>query len=75
MRTLGWLLVADVVYNSVLDLVRTIAVRDITSGAVTPLGWWRSVDLLGIFMALVLVALAEVFRRGAELEDEQALVV
>ena len=30
---------------------------------------------MAIFMALVLVALAEVFRRGAELEDEQALVV
>ncbi|HSA55400.1 MAG TPA: hypothetical protein VLE53_06825 [Gemmatimonadaceae bacterium] len=27
------------------------------------------------FVALALMALAEIFRRGAELEDEQALVV
>jgi hypothetical protein len=33
------------------------------------------VDPMTLFMALVVIALAEVFRRGAELEDEQSLVV
>jgi hypothetical protein len=28
-----------------------------------------------LFVALALVALAEIFRRGAELEDEQSLVI
>jgi hypothetical protein len=32
-------------------------------------------DLTLVFVALVLMALAEVFRRGAELEHEQSLVV
>jgi hypothetical protein len=33
------------------------------------------VDLTLVPVALVLIALAEVFRRGAELEHEQSLVV
>jgi hypothetical protein len=33
------------------------------------------VDGTVVFVALVLMALAEVFRRGAELEHEQSLVV
>ncbi len=53
-------------------------------------GWWMSanvesagvdlavrppIDLTGIFCAALLLVLAEIFRRGAQLEDEQALTV
>lgn len=34
-----------------------------------------SVDGWAVFVALVLIALAEIFRRGTELEEEQSLVV
>jgi hypothetical protein len=75
MRTLGLLVLAFAVYDGVVDLVAASVVRrGLAAGEIAvPAG--IHVDVLSVFMALVLVALAEVFRRGAELEDEQALVV
>jgi hypothetical protein len=75
MRTVGWLMLAGALYESTVEVVVALAVRgSIDAGQIT-VSPWTDVDLMGIFMALVVVALAEVFRRGAELEDEQSLVV
>ena len=75
LRWLGLLLLAVAVVNGVAELVTSRAVRaGLSSGSITvPRG--LHVDLSAVLVALVLVALAEIFRRGAELEDEQSLVV
>jgi hypothetical protein len=75
MRTLGLLVLTLAVYEGVIDLVSAFVVqRGVAAGEMTvPAG--VHIDALSVFMALALVALAEVFRRGAELEDEQSLVV
>jgi hypothetical protein len=75
MRTVGWLMLSGAVFQSVMEVVVSLAVRgSIDTGRIN-VSPWIDVDVMGIFMALVVVTLAEVFRRGAELEDEQSLVV
>jgi Protein of unknown function (DUF2975) len=75
LRTVGLLLLAAGVYDVVMELVASSAVRrGLVTGDVT-VARGIHVDATMFFVALGLVALAEVFRRGAELEDEQALVV
>jgi hypothetical protein len=75
LRRLGLLLIAFSVFNGVAESVTSVAVgRGLTSGSITvPAGLYF--DLRLIFIALVLVALGEIFHRGAELETEQSLVV
>lgn len=75
LRWLGLLLIAVAVVNGVAEQVASGAVRvGMASGAIT-VQRGLHLDLSAILVALVLVALAEIFRRGAELEDEQSLVV
>lgn len=75
LRWLGWLLIAVHTLGAVVWFVLSKAAIDsLTSANVTlhaPLG----LDLKVILMGFGLVALAEIFRHGAELEDEQSLVV
>ena len=75
LRTVGLLLLAAGGYNFVVELVVSLALRRavVTGDFTVPVE--TNVDVPMIFVALGLVALAEVFRRGAELEDEQSLVV
>lgn len=75
LRWLGLLLLGLAVFKGVADLVTTLWVRRIIApeGVDVPLGLHFDVTLL--FVGLVLVVLAEIFRRGSELETEQALVI
>ena len=75
MRRLGALVLALALLDGVAGLVTSLAVRGgvVSGGLAVATGLRVNVPL--VFVALVLVALAEVFRRGAELETEQALVV
>jgi hypothetical protein len=76
LRTLGLVLLALAVLNAVAEVATAMAVRRglaTTSSVVVPSG--LHADLTLVPVALVLLALAEVFRRGTELEDEQSLVV
>ena len=76
LRTLSVLLVALATLNAVAETATAIAVRrglPTSSSVAVPSG--LHVDLTLISVALVLMALAEVFRRGTELEDEQSFVV
>jgi hypothetical protein len=76
LRTLSLLLFALAMLNAAAELATSMAVRSglaTDSGLAVPRG--LHVDLTFISVALVLIALAEVFRRGTQLEDEQSLVV
>jgi hypothetical protein len=75
MRRLGALVLALALLDGVAGLVTSLAVRGgvVSGGLAVATGLRVNVPL--VFVALVLVALAEVFRRGAELETEQALVI
>jgi len=76
LRTLGMLLLAIAGLNAVAEVATSIVVRRglaAGSGVTVPSGFHA--DLSRIPVALILIALAEVFRRGAALEHEQSLVV
>lgn len=76
LRTLGTMLLVFAGLKAVAELATSIAVRRglaPDSGLAVPSAF--HVDGTLVFVGLVLMALAEVFRRGAELEHEQSLVV
>jgi Protein of unknown function (DUF2975) len=76
LRTLALVLLALAMLNAVAEVATAMAVRRglaATSSFAVPPG--LHADLTLVPVALVLMALAEVFRRGTELEDEQSLVV
>ena len=75
MRTLGLLLLALAVFNGIATLVTTLALRAELSGGPVSVASGLHFNLPLVFAALVLVVLAEIFRRGSELEREQALVI
>jgi hypothetical protein len=75
MRALGVLLLALVVFDGVADFATSLALgRELSGGTVT-VATRPHIDMPLVFAALVLVVLAEIFRRGAELEREQSLVI
>lgn len=75
LRSLGLLLFAFAVLDGIAGSVASLTVsRGLTSSTLTvPAG--LHVDAVVVLVGLVLIALAEVFRRGAALEHEQSLVV
>jgi hypothetical protein len=75
LRWLGILLLAVAAFRGITELARALTVRGWLerSGIDVPIG--LHIDGMVVFVALVLIALAEIFRRGAELEHEQSLVV
>ena len=76
MRTMGLLLLSILVVKAVVVFAVGMAVMKSfsdTGGARVVAGF--HIDGIGVFMGLVLIMLAEIFRRGSALEDEQALVV
>jgi len=76
LRTLGMLLLAIAGLKAVAELATSIAVRrGLAAGSSLTVPTGFHIDFTLVFVALVLMALAEVFRRGAELEHEQSLVV
>lgn len=75
MRRLGLLLLAIALFNGLAESVTALVVRNgLVSGDVTVAPGLR-LDVPVVLVALVLVALAEIFRRGTELEHEQSLVI
>ena len=75
LRWLGWLLLALATINTVAGAAVSFAVRGAVAGGGVRVPASLKVDMTMVFVALVLLALAEIFRRGAELEDERALVI
>lgn len=75
LRWLGLLALALAVLSGVSESVTAQAVRGgvLSERVEVPLG--LSVDGSAVLFGLVLLALAEIFRRGAELEEEQSLTV
>jgi hypothetical protein len=75
LRWVGLLLIALSLLNGVAELVTSMVVRQgLAGGSVAVAGGLR-IEAPFLLVALVLLALAEIFRRGAELEHEQSLVV
>ena len=76
LRTLGVLLVMLAVLSGVAQTATSMAVRrGLTTGSTLTVPAGIHMDMSLVLVGLVLMALAEVFRRGAELEHEQSLVV
>jgi hypothetical protein len=75
LRWLGWLLLALATLNTVAGAAVSLAVRGAVTDGSVGIPASLEVDMTMVFVALVLLALAEIFRRGAELEDERALVI
>jgi len=75
LRWLGFLLLAGAVVGSVAGVATSLAVRSGLASGEVVVPATLGVDLSLVFFGLVLLALAEVFRRGTDLEDEQSLVV
>lgn len=76
LRRLGALLLAIAGLNAVAEVTTSIVVRralEEGSSLGVPTGFHADLTLVPV--ALILIALAEVFRRGADLEHEQSLVV
>ncbi len=75
MRWLGvWLLAFHVFYGGFVYLMSRWLAGEMASSSI-PAGPYLDINWFAVFVALVLVGLAEVFRRGAVLEEEQSLVV
>lgn len=76
LRALSVALLALAVLQAVAEVATSIAVRSgLAAGSSIAVPRGFHVDTTLILVALVLMALAEVFRRGAELEEEQSLVI
>jgi hypothetical protein len=73
---MGMLLLGYHLFESVFFFwVAAVVTRTLEPGSSLELGASLHIDAVVVFIALVLIALAEIFRRGAALEDEQSLVV
>lgn len=75
MRRLGVLLLALTLLDDLARYATAVAVRNWLASRTVEVAVVPRFDLRVAFVALVIIALAEVFRRGAELEDEQSLVI
>ncbi len=75
LRWLGLLLLALAILNTVAGAAISLAVRGAVADGSVRVPASLNVDMTMVFVALVLLALAEIFRRGAELEHESALVI
>ena len=75
LRWVGLLLLALALLNGVAEFFTSMAVRRGLAGSSIMVPFAPRIDVPIVLVALMLVALAEIFRRGAELEDEQSLVV
>lgn len=75
LRWMGILLLAGVVWKLVTNVWLSLTISRMLEGPGDRLGTGLDLNVPLILVALVLIALAEIFRRGAALEDEQALVV
>lgn len=72
---IGWVLLAIQLVFPLTGLVQGWWVSTNVESAGIDLTVRPTIDLTGIFCAALLLVLAQIFRRGAQLEDEQALTV
>jgi len=75
MRRLGLLLLALALFNGVAEFITSLAVRNGLVSSELTVTTGLHINVFVVLVAFVLVALAEIFRRGAELEHEQSLVI
>ena len=75
LRWLGLVLLALATVKAIAGAVVSLAVRRSVAEGNLRVPASLDVDMTMVFVALVLLAFAEIFRRGAELEDERALVI
>ena len=75
LRSLGMFLVALAVFNAVSEFVWALALRKEITNHRIAVETGLHIDMPFLFLALAVVALAEIFRRGAELEAEHSLVI
>lgn len=75
LRWLGLLALGLALLRGMAEFVTSLAVRGGVVGARVEVPLGLSVDGWLVFFGLVLLALGEIFRRGAELEEEQSLTV
>ena len=75
MRWLGLLLLALALFNGVAEFLTSLAVRNGLASSNFRVTTGLHINMFVVVVALALVALAEIFRRGAELEHEQSLVI
>lgn len=75
LRAIGILLFVFAVFDGVTGFIISLIVRRGLASASIPASAGLHVDGRVLLIALLLLALAEIFRRGAQLEEEQSLVV
>lgn len=75
LRSLGLLIFGLAAFSGVAEFVTSLAVKRGSASGAIAIPTSLHINAPVVIIALVLVALAEVFRRGAELETEQSLVV
>lgn len=75
LRWLGLLLLALATTKAVAEAAISLAMRGAVVDGSVRVPASLKVDMTMVFVALVLLALSAIFRRGAELEDERALVI
>jgi hypothetical protein len=76
LRTLSVVLLALAIVQAVAEVATSMAVRSgLAAGSSVAVAGGLRIHMPLLLPALVLLALAEVFRRGAELQDEQSLVI
>ncbi len=75
LRWLGILLLAAALWRGVTETWLSLAISRMLEGPGDALGTGVYLNLPVMLVALVLIALAEIFRRGAALEEDQSLVV
>lgn len=75
LRTLGILVFAFAVFDGITGFIIALIVRRGLESASIPASAGMHADGRVLLMALLLLALAEIFRRGVQLEAEHSLVV
>jgi hypothetical protein len=75
LRSLGTLLIGVALFRAAAEFITAIAIRRGITGSGIRVDTGLHIDFPFFFLALTVVALAEIFRRGAELESEQSLVI
>ncbi|MGI6616176.1 MAG: DUF2975 domain-containing protein [Dethiobacteria bacterium] len=74
-RIIGIALIAGALFESVIHILNGVYLSNILRMPGVETGVNMKIDLTGVFMGVVVIILAEVFRYGAYLQEEQDLTV
>lgn len=75
MRWLGLLILAIAIFGGLAEFLTALFVKSRLTSSSIEISEGLHIDVGVVFIALALIALAEIFRRGTELETEQSLVI